>query len=147
MNIEPIAYNREVEALLVSAALPISDIANADHLQLFGMHNGAALAGVMGIEVYGQMGLLRSLAVAENRRNKGCGQELVQYAEAWALRRGIKALYLLTTTATEYFAQHGYIKIPRSEAPKAIAATAQFADLCPSSAVFMCKVLAANALA
>ncbi len=147
MNIESISYDREVEALLAGAGLPVSDIAGTEHLQLFGMRSGPALVGVVGVEVYGQTGLLRSLAVAESHRAKGCGRALVRHAEAWASRRGVRALYLLTTTASRYFARHGYLELDRSEAPAAIATTTQFAGLCPASAVLMRKVLAANTLA
>ena len=59
-------------------------------------------------------------------------------------KQGIKTLYLLTTTAAQFFAKRGYEAVPRSEAPAAIAATAQFSDLCPASSAFMRKALAAN---
>jgi amino-acid N-acetyltransferase len=67
---------------------------------------------------------------------------LVSDAEAWATERGIKTLYLLTTTAAQFFSRLGYEAIPRSEAAAAIAATAQFSDLCPASSTLMRKVLA-----
>jgi amino-acid N-acetyltransferase len=82
--------------------------------------------------------------VADNHRGGGHGKALVSHAEAWASQHGVEALYLLTTTAAEFFARLGYVAIPRSEAPAAIAATAQFASLCPSSSTFMRKVLAAE---
>lgn len=144
MRAETISLNAEVEALLTEAQLPVSDFSSSLSLNLLGVRESGRLVGVVGIEVYGAVGMLRSLAVAAPRRNSGLGVRLVSNAEAWAAERGVKTLYLLTTTAAEFFAKLGYEAIPRPEAPAAIAATAQFADLCPASSTFMRKVLAAN---
>jgi amino-acid N-acetyltransferase len=99
---------------------------------------------VVGVEVYGSVGMLRSLAVVPAHRSTGLGTALASDAETWAAEHGVGALYLLTTTAAQFFARRGYVMIPRSEAPQAIAATAQFSDLCPASSTFMRKVLSAN---
>jgi amino-acid N-acetyltransferase len=144
MRAETISLNTEVEALLTEAQLPVSDLSSSLSRNLLGVRESGRLVGVVGIEVYGDVGMLRSLAVASARRNAGLGVSLVSNAEAWAAEQGVKALYLLTTTAAEFFASLGYEAIPRSEAPAAIAATAQFLDLCPASSTFMRKVLAAN---
>lgn len=69
---------------------------------------------------------------------------LVSNAETKAAEQGVESLYLLTTTAAQFFARLGYEAVPRSEAPAVIAATAQFSELCPASSTFMRKVLAAN---
>lgn len=144
MNIEPVQLNPQIEALLTQAGLPVADLREARNLQLFAMRAGEQLIGVVGIEVLGATGLLRSLAVDTSQRNGGQGKALVSHAESWAAQRGIKTLYLLTTTAADFFARLGYAAIPRSKAPPAIAGTAQFAGLCPSSSTFMSKALAAN---
>lgn len=144
MRAETISLNTEVEALLTEAQLPVSDLSSSLGLNLLGVRESGRLVGVVGIEVYGEVGMLRSLAVASARRNAGLGVSLVSNAEAWAAEQGVKTLYLLTTTAAEFFAKLGYETVPRSEAPSAIAATAQFSDLCPASSTFMRKVLAAN---
>ncbi len=141
MRAETISTNPEVEALLTEAQLPIADLANNRSLDLLGMRDGGRLVGVVGIEVYGGVGLLRSLAVAPAHRNAGLGGSLVSNAEAWAAKQKVKTLYLFTTTAAPFFARRGYEAVPRSEAPAAIAATAQFLDLCPASSTFMRKVL------
>ena len=69
---------------------------------------------------------------------------LDKHIATWAAEQGVETLYLLTTTAAQFFARRGYEAVPRSEAPAAIAATAQFSELCPASSTFMRKVLAAN---
>jgi len=144
MRVETISLNPEVVALLTEARLPVSDLPSSHSLNLLGVREGDRLVSVVGIEIYGEVGMLRSLVVAESRRNAGLGANLVSDAERWAAERGVKALYLLTTTAGKLFARLGYETVSRAEAPAAIAATAQFADLCPTSSTFMRKVLAAD---
>lgn len=144
MRAETISLNAEVEALLTEAQLSVSDLSNSRSLNLLGIRRGGRLVGVVGVEVYGDVGMLRSLAVEPASRNTGLGVSLVSNAETWAAARGVKTLYLLTATAAQFFARLGYRAVPRSEAPAAIAATAQFSGLCPASSTFMGKVLAAN---
>jgi amino-acid N-acetyltransferase len=146
MRIEAISVNPEVEALLTEAQLPVSDLSSCRSLNLLGMRESGRLVGVVGVEIYGSVGLLRSLAVEPANRNAGLGVSLVSRAESLAAHQGITDLYLLTTTAARFFARLGYEVIPRSEAPTAIAETAQFSDLCPTSSSFMRKVLAADQL-
>ncbi len=73
----------------------------------------------------------------------GLGAALLAHAERAARQRGIAALYLLTTTAEAFFAQRGYARIPREAVPPILCQTAEFAALCPASAVCLTKALAA----
>lgn len=139
--IEAVPLGPETERLLAAAGLPVADLAGRPGLNLLGMREGGDLVGVVGVEVHGAVGLLRSLAVAPARRGGRLGVRLVAAAEALAVDRGIDTLYLLTTTAEAFFRRLGYEVVPRTEAPPAIAATPQFSDLCPSSSVFMRKRL------
>ena len=141
MNIKPLEVTDEVESLLSSAGLPVADLRNSGRLQLFGVRSDDQIIGLIGIESHGTVGLLRSLVVIDTHRKGGYGQALVTQAEAWACRNGMKTLYLLTTTASDFFARHGYVEVSRSQAPDSILGTAQFAGLCPASASFMCKEL------
>jgi amino-acid N-acetyltransferase len=102
-----------------------------------------ALVGCAGLEVLEEAGLLRSVAVDEAHRGTGLGKELVAAMEEHARDAGVRELYLLTTTAEGFFAGLGYQKIPREQAPPAIAGTTQFSELCPSSSCFMLKAIAA----
>lgn len=144
MCTEIISLSKEVKTLLAEAQLPVSDLHEKRNLVLLGIREQGRLVGVIGVEAYGAVGLLRSLAVVEARRRSGLGRCLTAAAEQWAAEQGIKTLYLLTTTASEFFARLGYEVIPRSEAPAAVAATAQFSGLCPASSTFMRKVSAAH---
>ena len=144
MRTETLILGPEVEALLTEAQLPVSDLSSCRSVNLLGIREDGRLVGVVGVEIYGSVGLLRSLAVEPANRNAGLGVNLVSGAESLAAQQGIKALYLLTTTAARFFARLGYEAVPRSEAPIAIAATTQFSDLCPASSTFMRKVLVAH---
>ena len=144
MSAEVISLGSEVETMLVAAGLPVSDLSHSPNLSLLGVRQNGQLLGAIGIEAYGIDGLLRSLVVTPACRNTGLGLSLLSDAESWAAARGITTLYLLTTTAAQFFARRGYETVTRSEAPASIAATALFKDLCPASSAFMRKVLAAN---
>ena len=61
--------------------------------------------------------------------------------DALARQRGVRALYLLTTAAADFFARHGYVRIPRDTAPPVLQRTAEFAALCPTRAVCLTKAL------
>lgn len=144
MNIEPIELDCEVEMLLASEDLPVSDLRSPNQASFFGVRVGGHIVGVVAIELHGNVGLLRSLVVGMDSRKTGCGRELVAKAEAWASEKGVQSLYLLTTTAASFFSGLGYEVVPRNRAPVSIASSAQFAQLCPASATFMYKTLAVN---
>jgi len=141
MNILPIEINHEVESLLSGGGLPIDDLYKSRNLKLFGFTLDNRLAGTVGIESYDTVALLRSLAVRQNLRDAGYGQCLLGAAETWGIENGVERMYLLTTSVAKFFLKHGYQEMLRDQAPPAITKTAQFSDLCPSSAVFMCKKL------
>jgi|APFre7841882724_1041349.scaffolds.fasta_scaffold25242_3 amino-acid N-acetyltransferase len=139
-RVQPVEFSDEVAALLRASGLPLAD-AGASQVQLLGCRQSRRLTGIVGIELYGSVGLLRSLAVAESSRGRGLGQALVARAEKVAARSGVRTLYLLTTTATDFFSRLGYAPAPRDLAPASIAATTQFTDICPASAAFLSKPL------
>lgn len=143
VTVRPEGFTAEVRALVESAGLPVSDLERGVPVALFGVRRGDTLVGVVGIEVHRNVGLLRSLAVAPTAVGGGVGSALVDAAEAWACESGLDALYLLTTTADGYFEKLGYGRLPRSAAPPGIADSAEFKLLCPDSAAFMGKRLAA----
>jgi len=96
-----------VKQLLSESSLPIEDI-TAQHLRhFFGCGSGLELEGLVGLELYGKVALLRSLAVASSRRGTGVGSGLVAHAERHARDQGVQSLYLLTTTAEQFFLRRG----------------------------------------
>jgi amino-acid N-acetyltransferase len=75
-------------------------------------------------------------------RGEGFGARLLEEIETHARAIGVRRLYVLTTSATSFFEYHGYQRIDRTEAPAEIQNTAQFAQLCPASAICLFKSLA-----
>jgi N-acetylglutamate synthase-like GNAT family acetyltransferase len=133
----------DLRASLSAAKLPTDDI---DHPGRTFFRFGASPneMGYGGLEVHGPEALLRSVVIAPAHRSRGQGAALVCALEAEAKQRGVARLWLLTTTAPDFFAKLGFTKIERALAPAAIAATHEFASLCPSTAVCMCKSLASS---
>jgi amino-acid N-acetyltransferase len=130
-----------VAALLEAEGLPASDLTEAHLQHFFYAGTDGAPSALVGLEIYGQDALLRSLVVSAVARTQGLGSALVLYAEQYAAARQVRALYLLTTTAESYFEHRGYRRIDRAEAPSAIQSTREFAGLCPANSAFMVKRL------
>lgn len=145
MHIEPMSSIEEVTALLAENALPIVDISISSPFQFFGIRDGGALVAVVGLELYPPFGLLRSLAVRATFRKRGFARELVSFAESFSATHGVESLFLLTTTANQFFVGLGYSPASRDKAPSSIQATSQFSSLCPASSAFLSKHVAVRA--
>ncbi len=126
---------------LEAAGLPFSDLTPAKLEHFLTEEAGDVITHSAGLELFGDVGLVRSLVVVDGQRRTGRGGRLLAALEAHAREQGVRALYLLTTTAAPFFARHGYAVIERDHAPAALQATAEFAALCPASAICMTKTL------
>ncbi|HEY3808137.1 MAG TPA: arsenic resistance N-acetyltransferase ArsN2 [Kofleriaceae bacterium] len=120
--------------LLRAAELPIDDL-DDDTIELVGAFDGDTLVGMIGLQTCGSVGLLRSLAVSPGRRGGGVAATLCKHVFGRA--RTMSSLWLLTTSAKEYFVRHGFEAVSRDAAPDEIRATSQFSSLCPASAHVM----------
>src|ERR1700722_7433050 len=130
-----------VVALLEAEGLPASDLTEAHLEHFFFTGSDGAPSALVGLEIYGDAALLRSLVVSTAARTQGLGSALVLHAEEYAAAHRVRSLYLLTTTAEAYFEHRGYRRIDRSQAPPSIQSTREYASLCPSSCAFMIKRL------
>ena len=127
-----------VKRLLADCGLPDEDAGS--HIEHFLIaRTDDDVAGVVGLEMAGPVALLRSLAVAEKYRGQGLAKLLYDRILAYAHARRIETLYLLTLSAGAFFTRRGFTKAERSSAPRQIAATREFAKLCPDSAEFLFK--------
>jgi arsenate reductase len=126
----------EVSGMLQSAKLPLEGV--RDHWRSFLVgESGGSLAGAIGLEVYGREGLLRSLVVRQTARNCGLGGALVTELLLQARRAGLAHVFLLTTTAADFFSRRGFVRIRREDAPSSLLASRELQDACPSSATLM----------
>ncbi len=130
-----------VVALLEAEGLRVSDLTEAHLEHFFFTGTDRAPSALIGLEIYGDDGLLRSLVVSSTARTRGLGSALVRHAEQYAASRRVRTLYLLTTTAESYFEHRGYRCVDRARAPPSIQSTREFASLCPASSAFMIKRL------
>lgn len=138
-----------VRALLERNGLPAADLGSTPARFYVGYRTdeerddaeAADPVGIGGIERCGSDGLLRSVVVEQSERGAGVGTALCDALEEGAGARGVGALYLLTTTAADFFAGRGYAEIERTAAPPAIRGTTEFAELCPETATVMRKRL------
>jgi amino-acid N-acetyltransferase len=132
-----------VERLLTASSLPVVGVAEALPGFVVAESDGR-LVGVVGLEICCEYALLRSTAVAPEWRDRGLGRQLVERIIAEAEARGIRALYLLTTTAERYFPSFGFAKTTRDEVPVPVKQTAEFQSACPASATVMSLTLSGS---
>jgi amino-acid N-acetyltransferase len=132
----------EVLSLLSRAQLPTAGVADAFPHFIVAESEGN-IVGVVGLELYGGSALLRSAAVEESWRGSGVGRVLVERALDLARERGIDDVYLLTTTAEEYFPKFGFACISRDAVAEEVRSSVEFRTACPASAVAMRKSLKA----
>lgn len=126
----------QVAALLDSCALPL-DGARA-HLGAFTLlFDAGALVACAGLERYGDVALLRSVAVRADRRGQGLGEAIVGAALTRAAGEGIESALLLTTTGAGFFPRFGFQEIARGEVPEAVLDSVEFKHACPASATVM----------
>ena len=129
-----------VEALLQANKLPTEGAQAHLATDLLATSNGEVV-GCAGAEVYGAVALVRSVAIAPGLQKQGIGRLLVERLLHEARSRDIAALYLLTVTAPEYFAQYGFKRMKIEDAPQALKASAEFQGACPACAALMSLTL------
>jgi amino-acid N-acetyltransferase len=133
-------HREAIVTLLRDTRLPTEDLPpTLDHF--FVATDGTSVVGTIGLEVYGECGLLRSMVVHPNQRSGGIATRLVQALEDNAQAQGVRCMYLLTETAPDYFQRKGYERISRENVPDAIKASSEFSTVCPASAIVMKKTL------
>jgi amino-acid N-acetyltransferase len=129
-----------IETLLERNDLPSQDV-RANPGWFYVAYSDTEPVGIGGVERYGPHGLLRSVVIEHTAQGNGFGTALCEALEATASADGVETLYLLTTTAADFFANHGYRECKRTDAPVAIQQTTEFDSLCPTTATCLTKSL------
>jgi N-acetylglutamate synthase-like GNAT family acetyltransferase len=136
-RLEPIgATDRDFRTCLEEAKLPTRELVGAGK-SYFCLSDGGERRGYGGFEACGPHALLRSIVIPGRQRGHGYGRTLVTSLVAEARKLGLQEAWLLTETAVPFFAALGFSPCTREAAPPEIAATEQFATLCPASAKLM----------
>lgn len=141
MTASQLATTRVVGGVIITPAMPgdvraILDLVSAVHLPPEGIaaameyfwvaRAGERLVGTVGLEVYDDMALLRSLAVTPARQHTGLGHALTETALSYLTTRQFRAVYLLTTTAEAFFARHGFCFVERDAVPASVQQSVEF---------------------
>lgn len=122
-------------AALANAELPTDDLTS----EPFRYFTADDLAwGGIGV---GADALLRSVVVSEPARNRGFGRVITEGLVTQAREAGVERLWLLTTSASDFFKTLGWRETDRAQAPEAITRSRQFSGLCPASAALMVRSL------
>ena len=129
LSVEP-ARRSHVEAirqLLNEFALDYQDLDELKMRDFLALENENGLMGCVGLEVFGEDAVLRSLAVHASGRGIGYGWMLADMAINTARFRGVKRLYLVTATASDFFAaKHGFRVVDLSTAPASVVSSTTF---------------------
>jgi N-acetylglutamate synthase-like GNAT family acetyltransferase len=130
----------ELRVALASDDMPVDDI-EMPGCMFFRVGLNGHFLGFAGLQGTGAQRLLRSVWIAPKLRGLGHGAALVGAVEGAAQESGCSVLHLLTMTARAFFVRLGYVVGDRAQAPREIAAHAEFSSLCPATAAYLLKRL------
>jgi amino-acid N-acetyltransferase len=126
--------------LLSVAGLPIDGL--LDHLDTAVVARaGGRVLGCAALEVYPDGALLRSVVVDADAKGWGIGTQVTTAALNLASARGASAVYLLTTTAEEFFPRFAFERIGRDQVPASVQTSVEFRSACPSTAIVMRRAI------
>jgi UDP-N-acetylmuramate: L-alanyl-gamma-D-glutamyl-meso-diaminopimelate ligase len=89
----------------------------------------SGVVGCVALEMHEDAGILRSLAVVPERRGRGFGWMLADSAVARARAAGLRRLYLLTESASDFFAEKlGFHPVDRATIDQGVANSRHFRE-------------------
>lgn len=127
-----------IKQLLTASLLPSRDLGAANQRFIAACERGRVI-GCAGLQVAGTNGLVRSMAVHWTRRNAGLGSRLQQRLLFEAVMAGVRTLYVVTSTAEEFFARHGYRKVAAQGVPPELQASEEFTAFVPGGSTVMSR--------
>jgi amino-acid N-acetyltransferase len=127
----------EINRLLNSEQLPQVDPDEFTAYYFKSSNEKGQINGAIGLEIYGMYGLLRSLVVDKNFRNQGIANLLVNQVISISRDIRLKEVYLLTSTAENYFLKKEFKPADRKQAPEEIKACKEYSSICPSTSMLM----------
>jgi len=117
-----------IRELLAKAGLPNEPARDAQFGSFVVLRNERGVVGTVALEVHGDDAILRALAVDPEARGAGYGWMLADMVVAQARWRGVRRIYLLTESASDFFAaKFGFRVVDRSTLSKAVAISETFA--------------------
>jgi amino-acid N-acetyltransferase len=126
----------DVLSLLERHGLPSDGATRMGDALLVARQQGDVV-GAAGLELYDQSALLRSVVVDARLQGQGLGQRLTEAALRLACARNVRTVFLLTTTAGDFFPRFGFERISRNDVPESVQQSVEFQTACPASATVM----------
>ncbi|HEU0029097.1 MAG TPA: UDP-N-acetylmuramate--L-alanine ligase [Kofleriaceae bacterium] len=116
-----------IRALLEKVGLHDEPAHDDRYGSFYVLHNEQGLVGAVALEVLGDDAVLRALAVDEDHRGSGYGWMLADMAVSQARWRGVRRIYLLTESASDFFAvKFGFRVVDRSTLSRQVASSETF---------------------
>src|ERR1041384_1390085 len=129
---------RDILDLLAKVQLPHDGVAENVNAFLVARDGSSRLIATIGLERHGNTALLRSAAVAPEYQGCGIGSRLTKDLLERATNNGVERVVLLTSTASEFFAQRfGFCETDRAVFDKELAQSSEWNLPRCSSAVCM----------
>jgi len=136
-----------INKLLLSVKLPVEGV--EDHINHFLILKEPAseqtsdhIIGCIGLEIYQDQALLRSLVVHPRKQKLGLGKLLTNEIISYAKQHGVTKLYLRTDTAESFFQKRGFRLIALEEIPVLVKQSVEFnPSVCSDNATNMVKDL------
>jgi amino-acid N-acetyltransferase len=126
--------------MLTAEKLPLDGV--EDHLSDFLVaEDDGKIRGAAGLEIHESFGLLRSVVVELSAKGTGVGRALSEAQLGAAQAKGLRAVFLLTTTAERFFPRFGFERVTRDEVPAEVQRSREFQGACPASAIIMRRSL------
>jgi UDP-N-acetylmuramate: L-alanyl-gamma-D-glutamyl-meso-diaminopimelate ligase len=116
------------EVRKVIAMVGLDEVARDDQFgSFYVLSNERGIVGTVALEVLGDDAILRALAVDPEHRGAGYGWMLADMAVSQARWRGVRRIYLVTETASDFFAaKFGFRIVDRSTLSKLVSAHETF---------------------
>ena len=136
-----------LRALLTSVGLTVAGVGQQMDRFLV-VEDGGQIVACAGLETYGSLALLRSVAVRPHYRNRGVAALLVTRLVEQARQDRLDTVYLLTTTAEAYFRRFGFDTILREDVDPSVQQSAEFGEgVCVTARAMILPLAAAPKLA
>ncbi len=126
----------EVGALLEASDLPPLPTGISLSSVLLGLEKDSVM-GVVALEVVARRGLTMWVAVAGEHQGRGLGKTLLHSLIARAHELSLREVYIVTKTASKFFAQLGFSPVSCAAVPSEIRSLRAYPDHCAESAEVM----------
>ena len=123
------AFLQEAGLPALPSNLPLSNVVVA--------LDGHEVRGGIALQVFVLSGLLCSVVVSPEHQRKGIGSSLLQSIIARAHELGVRDLFLLTESASEFFSRVGFEGVSHAEVPAEIRAAPEYKAQCGESVAVM----------